>query len=358
MHAKHTSKALAYILALAIVLLAAVPAFAASTPEAALSAALHYLDGKKASMAFAEGESEWKALAMARGGVAAPQAYLTSVESAVKAGKLTAATDYARVILALTAMGIDAGDFAGADLVEPLTDKAFVTASLPNGPTFALLALNSKPYDFPTGYDLELVDALLGAFDNTLGWNPGGAYAPVGMDVDASAMALQALAPYYGSANVKSVVDKAFALLAAAQLPSGAFANDYGYGILDDACSTAQVITALSIFGKDAATALPRDAVSALLAFQDANGAFAYDAVYGENPWADAQATYALVAYDRCKSGANSLFDMRDAFPAPTKLEQWEAKLPGWLKLIISWPDWVEWIVYYVFFGWIWNVIR
>ena len=349
---KYASKALALLLALALALLCAVPAFAASTPEAGLAAVLNYLDGKKASMAFAAGESEWKALAMARGGKSVPAAYLTSLENAVKAGPLSAATDYARTVLALTAMGVNAASFANTDLTAPLKNKTFVTDSIPNGPTFALLALNSKLYTYPSGYDLELVDVLVGAFSNTAGWNPGGIYAPVGMDIDATAMALQALAPYYSRTNVKTVVDKALALLTAAQLTGGAFGNDWGGGAFDDACSTAQVITALSILGKDAAAYFPKNAVAALLTFQESNGAF--DIAYGENPWADSQAAYALVAYNRYKTGANSLYNMG---PEPTRLDRWEAKLPGWLGFLKAWPDWIEWIVYYVFFGWIWDVI-
>jgi len=355
MRARHTSKALALLLALAIALLGALPALAASTPDAALTAVLNYLDGKRSSLAFGSGESEWKALALARGGKTVPSAYVASIESAVKADSLSASTDYARTVLALTAMGIDASDFADCNLLEPLTDIDFVTEHLPNGPTFALLALNSHnayASKFPAGYDLALVDVLLSEY-TALGWTAGWA---IGVDIDATAMALQALAPYYSHSNVKTVVDSAVALLSGAQLASGAFANDYDYGVFDDACSTAQVITALSVLGMDAATALPRNAVSALLAFQEADGGF--DAAWGENPFADSQAAYALVAYDRYGKGANSLFDMSDAFseePAPlTTLEKWEAKLPGWLSFIKSWPDWIKWIVYCVSFGWVW----
>jgi len=357
MNRKHTSKALALLLALAIALLGVIPAFAAGTPKAALDGVLNYLDGKSASLAFAEDESEWKALALARGGKTVPAAYLASVEDAVKTNKLTLGTDYARVVLALTAMGIDASDFAGKNLVEPLTDIDFVTANMPNGATYALLALYSKDYynKIPAGYDSELVDALMGEY-TAAGWTAGWA---AGVDIDATAMALQALAPYAARADVKKAIDESVALLAGAQLESGAFATDYGFGAFDDACGTAQVITALSVLGKDAAAALPRDAVAALLAFQEEDGGF--DAAYGENPWADSQAAYALVAYDRYKAGANSLFDMSDAFvdpTPPTKLEKWEAKLPGWLRFIVSWPNWIEWVIFYGFFGWIWNVVK
>jgi len=35
-------------------------------------------------------------------------------------------------------------------------------------------------------------------------------------------------------------------------------------------------------------------------------------------------------------------------------LQRWEAKLPGWLSCIPSLPDWFEWVIMIVFFGWVW----
>lgn len=367
MHTKLTSKALALLLALAIALLGAVPALAADTAQDAVTKALGYLDGKKTSLSFGDTstQSDWKAFALARGGKTVPTAYLLSAASAVEANTLTSSTDYARAVLVLTAMGYDARDFAESNLLEPLMDKASVTENLPNGPSFALLAMNSHSAyadEIPGGYDLELVDVLLEEY-TALGWSAGSVN---GVDIDATAMVLQALAPYYGTAKVKAKVDAALALLAGEQFASGGFGPDWGdWGHYEDSCSTAQVITALSVLGLDAATYFAANPLDFLLSLQEADGGF--DIAYGENPFADAQATYALLAYTRCKAGGKSLFDMSDgtlavypAKPAPPELsplEQWEARLPGWLKFIITWPDWMEWVVYYVFFGWIWDVI-
>jgi len=424
MYAKHASisKTLAVILALAIALLGALPAFAASPAEDALAGVLNYLDGKKASLAFGDvgDQSDWKAFALARGGKTVPAAYLASAVGALRAGPLDQSTDYARAVLVLTAMEYDAGNFAGIDLLEPLLDIDTVTENLPNGPTFALLALNChSAYAIPAGYDLALVDALLDEY-TALGWSAGLAV----VDIDATAMALQALAPYYGIAKVQVKVDAALALLAGEQFPSGGFGSDWGGGWhFEDSCSTAQVVTALSLLGLDAAVYFTRDTLAALLAFQEADGGF--DAAWGENPFADSQAAYALLAYDFFKRGTGSLFDLSGAalavyvdksvlnariaalqsvakgnntdaswraFEAAltaaqtvaakaaatqaevdsalaglnaaygglkglTRLEKWEAKLPGWLRSIKSLPDWLEWVIYYVFFGWIWDVI-
>jgi len=431
MQAKHasTSKALAIILALAIALLCTLPVLAATPAQDALAAVLDYLDGKKASLAFGNesDQSDWKAFALARGGKALPAAYLASAVSAVQADSFSQSTDYARAVLVLTAMGYDAGNFAGVNLLESLLDIAYVTEYLPNGPTFALLALNCGDYDFPAGYDLELVNALLDEYDAGRGWGSSGPMAPAGVDIDANAMALQALAPYYGDAEVEANVDAALALLADEQFPSGGFGSDWGGGWhVEDSCSTAQVVIALSALGLDAANHFAQDALAALLSFQEADGGF--DAAWGENPFADSQAALALLAYGLFLAG-DGLFDLSDvaltvyvdkaglsaritvlqgtakgnytdaswaafetaltaaqtvagkaaatqaevnsalgalntAFgalaanpPAPTRLEQWEAKLPNWLGFLKSLPDWIEWVIYYVLFGWIWDVI-
>ena len=425
MQAKHASKALAIVLALSIALLGIIPVFAATPAQDALAAVLDYLDGKKATLTFGDesDQSDWKAFALARGGKTLPAAYLASLLSAVKAGPLSQSTDYARAALALTAMGYDASNFAGINLLEPLLDLAFVTENLPNGPSFALLALNSSAYAVPAGYDLALADALLDEY-TALGWSAGWTAGVV--DIDATAMALQALAPYYSIAGVEAKVDAALLLLAGEQFPSGGFGTDWGGGWhFEDSCSTAQVVIALSLLGLDAADYFAEDALAALLGFQEADGGF--DAAWGENPFADSQAACALLAYDLFLTGKN-LFDMSGATLAvfvdktalnaridalkntaqgsytdaswgafqlaltaaqtvyakaaatqaevnsalsglntafsglqtqavPSRLEQWEAKLPGWLSSIKALPDWIEWVIYYVFFGWIWDVV-
>jgi len=39
---------------------------------------------------------------------------------------------------------------------------------------------------------------------------------------------------------------------------------------------------------------------------------------------------------------------------AKTPLVKWQAKLPDWLSGVAAWPDWAQWIVMVVLFGWIW----
>lgn len=54
-----------------------------------------------------------------------------------------------RVILALTALGLDVTDVDGHNLLVGLTDMSFVTRQGVNGPIMALIALDSNDYDIP-----------------------------------------------------------------------------------------------------------------------------------------------------------------------------------------------------------------
>lgn len=92
----------------------------------------------------------------------------------------------------------------------------------------------------------EVKTALLAAQRKDGGWALMGQNG----DVDVTAMVLQALAPYYGEANVKAAADRAVAFLSARQNADGSFS---GWGGKANCESTAQVITALSDWRIDCA---------------------------------------------------------------------------------------------------------
>ena len=58
-------------------------------------------------------------------------------------------TEYSRVILAWTAIGRDASDVGGFNLLTPLADFEQTVFQGINGPIFALLALDSGNYEIP-----------------------------------------------------------------------------------------------------------------------------------------------------------------------------------------------------------------
>lgn len=147
-------------------------------------------------------------------------------------------TDYARVSLALYAIGKDPTNIKGYNLMKPLEDFDSVVRQGINGPIFALIAANAG------GYKLKVEDKylqyILGkelseggfAFDRSIGAS----------DIDITAMALQALSFYQDNGKVKNAIDRAVEKLAALQENSG------GY---KDAESNAQAIIALTALGID-----------------------------------------------------------------------------------------------------------
>ena len=94
---------------------------------------------------------EWAVFGLARSGVAVPKEYFevygenVAAYTAEHGGVLHAKkyTEYSRVILAWTALGKDAADVGGFNLLVPLADFDQTVFQGINGPIFALLALDS-----------------------------------------------------------------------------------------------------------------------------------------------------------------------------------------------------------------------
>ena len=275
---------------------------------------------------------EWAVLALARGGFeddAWYGRYLEAVSDTIDSCKGVLHdkkyTEYSRVVLGLTAAGQDATKFNTGnqvyDLVSPLLKKQdngeyWASWQGNNGTVFALIALDSRNYfnnvDGRTAR-AGLLDTLLDAQRSDGGWSISTGTS----DIDTTAMALQAIAPYYlrqrkfdvlGASHtytqLKSSVDKALAYLKTRSN------NDYG-----SVEAAAQVVVALAALKRDAANdPLLGDVLSSVLAYYDGDGGFLHlkDGSDGNNQMSTEQACYALVAYDRWKNGKTSLYNMTE----------------------------------------------
>ena len=268
--------------------------------------------------------SEWRALGLARAEKITTElsdGYYSSLVSYVEenaSAKLDSrkSTENSRVILALSAIGKDATDVAGYNLLEPLADFDFVTWQGLNGPVFALIAFDTYNYEIPTAADdaiqttrENLISYILDSQLENGGWTFFGSTA----DPDMTGMTIQALAPYYNkNADVKNAVDKALDVLSSSQQDNGGFAS---WGTVNvESC--AQVLTALASLGIDADTderfiKNGNTLVDAIMKFSVENG-FAHVMDGGYNQMATEQAYYALVSYNRVKNGKTSLYDMSD----------------------------------------------
>ena len=261
---------------------------------------------------------EWMVIGLARSGRTVPAGYYDNVVEYVKAKAdanerlhPTKVTDNARVILALTAIGKDVTNVGGHNLLKGLDSMAYVQAQDINGPIFTLIALDS--HNYPTMGDVtreKLIQVILDAQLNDGGWDLSAENA----DPDMTAMAIQALAPYYKTnETVKAAVDKALEALSALQRTDG------GFGSWDtvNSESCAQVIVALTALGIDP-TADSRfvknghTVLDALAGFYVTGGGFRHTADGERNDMATEQGYYALAAYYRFLNGQTSLYDMSD----------------------------------------------
>ncbi|HHV42005.1 MAG TPA: hypothetical protein GXX72_04065 [Clostridiaceae bacterium] len=240
------------------------------------------------------------------------------VENMDSAGRLHPAksTENSRLILALTAMGYDASDFAGKNLIEALSDLEFVTAQGLNGPIWALLALDSHNYMIPPAVEganqttrENLTETILAKQLPDGGWAWGGHEA----EPDITSMALQALAPYYEDKKVSQAVDKAFISLSKIQNNKG----EYASGGVINVESIAQVITALTTYNINPATdsrfiKKGQSTLHALADFAINSGGFKHEKQGTIDGMASEQAYYALTSYYRLLAGKTSLYDMSD----------------------------------------------
>ena len=273
---------------------------------------------------------EWMALGLARSGRTVPEGYYDAVVKYVKDnidsnGRLdkNKATENARIILALTAIGKDVTNVDGHDLLAGLNEMSYLSKQGINGAIFTLIALDSHNYT-PAG-DVtrdKLVQAILNAqISGDGGWSLDGKNA----DVDMTAMAIQALAAYYKSnSSAKKAVDKGLSWLSSVQQNDGGFTS---WGAANSE-SCAQVIVALTALGinpakdsrfiKNGASVL-----DALCSFAVDGGGFKHLATEtSANGMATEQGFYALVAYYRLLNGQSSLYDMADVKLEGVKTEE------------------------------------
>ena len=261
---------------------------------------------------------EWMTIGLARSGRAVPAGYYDNVVEYVKAKadaneRLHRAkvTDNARVILALTAIGKDVTNVGGHNLLKGLDNMAYVQKQGINGPIWTLIALDS--HNYPTMGDVtreKLIQVILDAQLPDGGWDLSAENA----DTDMTAMAIQALAPYYKTnETVKAAVDKALEALSTLQRNDGGFGS---WGTVNSE-SCAQVIVALTALGIDPATDSRfvkngSTVLGALAGFYVDGGGFKHTADGERNGMATEQGYYALASYYRFVNGQTSLYDMSD----------------------------------------------
>lgn len=308
-----------------------------------------YIQNNVPAPVVASDRGEWAVLGLARAGVALSdeyiQAYYGKVVAYVKAnigsdGVLVdpeshnpTVTDNERIILALTAIGKDPANVGDKNLLAALQDRNIMQVTDTsdtdiNGLVFGLLALNSGNY---TQDSYWLVQAILTQQNADGSWSSSADRKPAG-DVDMTAMALQALAPYYNEGDdttVNAAVDKALQWLSAKYKGKG----------YTSAESCAQVVVALSALQLNANSdssfvktvdGAPTSVLGDLLRYYLGEGQGFKHAASGKtaDQKATEQALYAMAAYERYCRRTKALYDMTDAVCAHS-FGDWQVVSPA-----------------------------
>jgi hypothetical protein len=315
---------LALLIALLIIPAVALPAQAAvsrETIDAAASDTAAYLIKAVPKPAFGAVGGEWLVMGLARSSVTLTPDYLDGykkrTETQVKQLKGVLHerkySEYARLTLALTALGHNPSSFGGYNLLLPLGDYDKTVWQGINGAIFALLALDSGNYTMPRNKQAakqatrELyIKYILSRELPDGGFNLSG----TAIDPDVTAMALQALAKYQDQAAVAGAIKRALQRLSAVQGKDGGFTS----WSATNCESVAQVIVALTELGIS-----PEDKrfvkngktlADNLLSFYTKGKGFAHGTGSGVNIMASEQAFYALVSIQRFLDGQSSLYRM------------------------------------------------
>ena len=308
-----------------------------------------YIQNNVPAPVVASDRGEWAVLGLARAGVALSDEYIQAYYGKVVAyvqknmgndGVLVdpeshnpTVTDNERIILALTAIGKDPANVGGKNLLAALQDRNIMQVTNTsdtdiNGLVFGLLALNSGNY---TQDSYWLVQAILTQQNADGSWSSSADTKPVG-DVDMTAMALQALAPYCNEGDdttVNAAVDKALQWLSAKYKGTG----------YTSAESCAQVVVALSALQLNANSdssfvktvdGAPTSVLGDLLRYYLGEGQGFKHAASGKtaDQKATEQALYAMAAYERYCRRTNALYDMTDAVCAHS-FGDWQVVSPA-----------------------------
>lgn len=224
-------------------------------------------------------------------------------------------SDYIRLSLSLTAIGIDPRNVEGNDLLEKIDqadrEKYFQmsTSSL----AYALALMERYPDSFSGTLKEDTIQKILDAqqADGSFEYTAGAGFS----DPDSTAQAMQGLmllGDTYAS-EIQAAVD----WLKAQMNEDGAILN---WGAANPS-STAQVLIAFAQKGEVPANDQEKTLYDGIMTFALDNGSF-LDANWqtGEleyNEYATGQCFQALVAYSRMVNGQSALFDLSDAAVAP-----------------------------------------
>ncbi len=267
--------------------------------------------------------SDWYYIALSRYGVnCESEKSITALKDAVEdfynEGLASVkVTDLQRVALALLACNQDITNVNSRNLLADATYNrpAFrpLDAQGVNSLSYALILLDTKNYSIPKGKTITREKLVSDIMDKELE-NGGYALFGKGLDVDITAIVLQALAPYKNRSKVKESINRCLNLLSKRQDESGAYKS---FSNQITAESTAQVVMAVTALGINPLTDSRfikngKTLLDGLNEFKLSGGGYCHMQGYEVNNIATYQSFCALVSVYRFLSGGSAFFDFSD----------------------------------------------
>ncbi len=243
--------------------------------------------------------SEWYIIALSQSGEYDFSSYRDALNEYVAGKNIAAATTRQKYALSLIASGQKDGYVT--EVAKNSIGQQGVMSYV-----YGLILLNNGIECAETTDDVK--STLLSLQNGDGGW----AVTGTNSDNDVTAMAVQALAPYYNTdADIKSAIDRAIILLSSRQLENGDYIS---YGKANPE-STAQVWLALTELGIDGLAderfiKNGKTLLDGIMQYRLDDGSFRHliDGKYNEN--ATAQVYYCSIAYLRMKNGGGRFFDL------------------------------------------------
>lgn len=274
-----------------------------------------WLDGELASCAGVT--SEWYVISLRQYDKTLDfTSYVSALKEYINNNRIAGAVTRQRLALALIACGQKDYPFVKATLEDSIGKQGVMSW------IFGLHLLNNGAVSAEYGAS-DIINKLLTLRKNDGGWALSGDYS----DIDVTAMAIQALAPYYREyADIKTAVDTALNLLGKKQLEDGGY-KSFGESNPE---SASQVMTALCSVGIDPLN----DArfikngytlLDAVLGYKLSDGSFCHTEGGASDITATVQAFCSFVSLYRTRSGEGPLY----LFDPDTTVPPYETASPS-----------------------------
>lgn len=267
---------------------------------------------------------DWTVFALARNGYTSDnESYKRYIKGALNKNRNSLyLNDYARIALAVMAVGMNAEEVGGINLIDAIEKTDYSKELYTGSISYALIALNSANSKNESSVN-SLKNILMNAQRPDGGFNSyltadNGAYWTLSGETDSTGIALQALGNYKSEPDVKVAIDKAIQFIKNEQMNTGCFGS---WGS-PSAESTSMILAGLCAVGEDPEKIISNNhsVVDSMQSFVNEDG--------GGKCWdgsSDIMTSYQMLmgisAYERFKNGKVGLFDMSCLSPDCNSIE-------------------------------------